>query len=64
MEREAGQLARLEHRTKSELVREALRTYLATRQWSAAQQVAARAAQQRGIRTDADIERLIDDLRQ
>lgn len=63
MEREATYLARVEHRTKSELVREALRTYLTTRQWAAAQQLAAKRAQQHGIRTDADIERAIDDLR-
>lgn len=63
MEREATQLARREHRTKSELIREALRVYLAQREWQVVQRTAAQHAAARGLRSEADIERSIDDLR-
>lgn len=63
MNRDALQLAQQERRTKSELVREALRAYLVSHRWQALQQVAALRAQRRGVRSEADIEGLIDDLR-
>ena len=63
MEREATQVARREHRTKSELVREALRVYLAQREWQALQQRAAQRAAARGLRSEADVEHSIDELR-
>lgn len=63
MERDAEQVAKRERRTKSELIREALRLYLASRQWKAFQQKAALRARQKGIRTEADVENLIDELR-
>lgn len=63
MGREAEQLARKEHRTKSELVREALRMYVISRKLRAIQQVASVRARERGIRTEADVERIIDAYR-
>lgn len=63
MEREANQIAKQERRTKSELVREALRVYLATRQWQSLQQKVSLRAKQRGIESEADVENLIDKLR-
>lgn len=63
MEREATQVAKQERRTKSELIREALRVYLATRQWQSLQKIASLRARQRGLRSEADVESLIDKLR-
>ena len=63
MGREAEQLARKEHRTKSELIREALRMYVISRKLQAIQQVASVRARERGIRTEDDIERVIDEIR-
>lgn len=63
MEREAAQAAKQERRTKSELVREALRVYLATRQWQSLQKSVSLRARQRGIASEADVENLIDKLR-
>lgn len=45
----AEQLARKEHRSKSELVREALRQYIVSREWEAMQATAARRARELGI---------------
>ena len=63
MEREATQAAKQERRTKSELVREALRVYLATRQWQSLQRSVSIRARQKGITSEADVENLIDKLR-
>lgn len=63
MEREAAQAAKEERRTKSELIREALRVYLTARQWQFLQKTAALRAGQRGICSEADVENLIDKLR-
>lgn len=63
IEREATQIAKQERRTKSELIREALRVYLATRQWQSLQKTASIRANQKGICSEADVENLIDKLR-
>ncbi len=63
LEREARLIARREHRTKSELIREALRTYLTTRQWQAMQKAVAPRARRLGLRSEGDVEGLVDDLR-
>ena len=63
MEREAIRAAKQERRTKSELVREALRVYLATRQWQSLQKNVSVRARQKGIQSEADVENLIDKLR-
>ena len=63
MERDAARTAKQERRTKSELVREALRVYLVGRQWQSLQKTASLRASQRGIRSEADVENAIDKLR-
>ncbi len=63
MEREAEQVARKEHRTKSELIREALRMYMISRRLEAIQRDASVRARAKGIRTEADVERIVDDIR-
>ncbi|MDE2060564.1 MAG: ribbon-helix-helix protein, CopG family [candidate division NC10 bacterium] len=60
---EAERTAREEHRTKSELVREALRLYIAERRWRTLQQKTALHAQALGIRTEEDVDRLVHAVR-
>lgn len=62
--REAERTAHQEHRTKSELVREALRLYIAERRWRTLQQKTALHAQALGIRTEEDVDRLVHEVRQ
>jgi len=61
--REAERTAREEHRTKSELVREALRLYLDERRWRKLQRKTALQAQALGIRTEEDVDRLVHEVR-
>ena len=63
MEREAKHLARKEHRTKSELMREALRRYMVSKKLQEVQRIMVPRARRLGIRTEADVERIIDELR-
>lgn len=56
--------AKKEHRTKSELVREALRQYLAReRQWEALRRYGAEAAQTKGVRSEEDVARIVKEYR-
>ncbi|MGB4782551.1 CopG family ribbon-helix-helix protein [Candidatus Methylomirabilis sp.] len=61
--REAERTAKEEHRTKSELVREALRLYLEDQQWRTLQRKTALQAQALGIRTEEDVDRLVHAIR-
>ncbi|MDR7536510.1 MAG: ribbon-helix-helix protein, CopG family [Armatimonadota bacterium] len=61
--REAERAAKAERRTRSELVREALRFYLEERQWRRLQRKTALQAQALGIRTEEDVNRLVHELR-
>lgn len=64
LSREAEKLAVREHRTRSELVREALRRYLAEReQIEAIRRKIGRNLRAKGIRTLRDIEGMIDEGR-
>lgn len=61
--RAADKLAKKEGRTRSELFREALRAYFWKKRWEEIQTYGARKAKQSGIKSDADIERIIDEGR-
>jgi len=61
--REAEQTAKEENRTKSELVREALRLYLKEQQWRKLQRKTALQAQALGIKTEEDVNRIIHEVR-
>ncbi len=61
--KEAEQVAKEENRTRSELVREALRRYLEERRWRKLQRASAGKARALGITTEDDVDRLIHDLR-
>jgi CopG family transcriptional regulator/antitoxin EndoAI len=58
--REAERTAREEGRTRSELVREALRTYMEERRWRKLQRDTAARAAALGLRSEEDVERLVD----
>lgn len=61
---EAEARARREHRSMSELLREALRRYLTTNaEWDALLRRTRRTGRALGIRSEADVERLSDDFR-
>lgn len=61
--RDAERAAREEHRTRSELVREALRLYLEERRWRKLQRQTALRAQALGVRTEDDVDRLVHAVR-
>lgn len=61
--REGERAAKEENRTKSELVREALRMYLEERRWRKLQQKTALQARALGIRTEEDVDRLVHAVR-
>lgn len=60
LSKEAERLAHEESRTRSELVREALRKYLEHRSIEQVRRKLTRKLKNLGIRTEQDIERLID----
>jgi CopG family transcriptional regulator/antitoxin EndoAI len=60
--REAETLARREGRTKSELLREALRRYIQEQEWRSLQRYGTRRARRLGIR-EPDVERVIAEYR-
>ncbi len=57
--RDAERIAREENRTKSELVREALRFYIEERYWRKVQREIAARARALGITSEEDIDRLV-----
>ena len=61
--KDALKIAKEESRTKSELMREALRTYIERRKFEAIRTKVGRRFKAMGIRTEEDIERLIDEGR-
>ncbi len=60
LSKEAARLAHEESRTRSELVREALRRYLEHRSIKQARRKLTQKFRNLGIRTEQDIERLVD----
>jgi CopG family transcriptional regulator/antitoxin EndoAI len=61
--RETQRVAREEARTRSELIRDALRQYLASRRWQRLRQWGAETAERLGLKTEADLQRLLDKVR-
>ncbi|MBI3084229.1 MAG: ribbon-helix-helix protein, CopG family [candidate division NC10 bacterium] len=60
---ETQRVAREEERTRSDLIRDALRQYLASRRWQRLRQWGAETAERLGIKTEADLQRLLDEVR-
>ena len=63
LSKEAERIAQEESRTRSELVREALRKYLERRSIEQVRRKLTRKFRNLGIRTEQDIERLVDEGR-
>jgi CopG family transcriptional regulator/antitoxin EndoAI len=61
--RETQRAALEETRTRSELIRDALRQYLASRRWQRLRQWGAETAERLGLKTEADLQRLFDEVR-
>ena len=61
--REVEKAAKEENRTKSELIREALRRYLDDREWEKLTRYARLKSAETGIKTEEDIQRVVDDFR-
>jgi len=61
--RETQRVAKEETRTRSELIRDALRQYLASRRWQRLRQWGADTADRLGLKTEADLQRLLDEVR-
>ena len=63
---EVERIAKLEHKTKSELFRDMLRVYedfLDERRWRDLRRVGTESAKKLGVKTEADIERLVHEAR-
>lgn len=63
MLKKAERLAKAENRTKSELFREALRCYIEDRRWEKLQRGLARKANELGIKSESDVEKIINEIR-
>lgn len=62
LSRSADELAAAQGRTRSELVRDALRSYLWRERWREATREVEAAAEREGLASE-DVERLVDELR-
>jgi CopG family transcriptional regulator / antitoxin EndoAI len=60
--REVEKVAKEENRTKSELIREALRRYIAEREWRRLQRYGIKQAKKLNLKEE-DVERLVDEYR-
>ncbi len=64
MFKKAEKLAKDENRTRSELFREALRQYMASRErWQEIRKWGGDTAHEYDVRSEADVERIVDELR-
>lgn len=64
MFKKAEKIAKDENRTRSELFREALRQYIASRErWQEIRKWGGETAREYGVTSEADVERIVDELR-
>ncbi len=63
MAKQIAKLAKEEGMTRSEFFREALRQFIRKRRWEKIREYGARKAAQLGIKSEKDIEKLIDEYR-
>jgi len=61
--RDTERIAKQETRTRSEVIREALQQYITSRRWRRLRQWGTEAAERLGLKTEADLERLLDKVR-
>lgn len=60
---EAERVARQETRSRNELIRDALKQYLASRRWQRLRQWGAETAGRLGLKTESDLQRLLEKTR-
>lgn len=60
---EAQRVALEEARTRTDLIRDALRQYLASRRWQRLREWGSETAERLGLKTEADLQRLLDTAR-
>jgi predicted transcriptional regulator len=60
---ETQRVAQEEARTRTDLICDALRQYLASRRWQRLRQWGAETAERLGLKTEADLQRLLDAAR-
>jgi CopG family transcriptional regulator/antitoxin EndoAI len=60
---ETQRVALEEARTRTDLIRDALRQYLASRRWQRLREWGAESAERLGLKTEADLQRLLDTAR-
>ncbi len=60
---ETQRVAREEARTRTDVIRDALQQYLVSRRWQRLRQWGAETADRLGLRCEADLQRLLDDVR-
>jgi CopG family transcriptional regulator/antitoxin EndoAI len=60
---ETQRVALEEARTRTDLIRDALRQYLASRRWQRLRKWGGETAERLGLKTEADLERLLDTAR-
>ena len=61
--RETERVAKEETRTRSELIRDALRQYLTSRRWQRLRQCGTESAERLGLKTESDLHLLIEKAR-
>ena len=61
--RETQRAAREEARTRSQLIRDALQQYLASRRWRRLRQWGIEAVERLGLKSEAELQRLLDEVR-
>lgn len=61
--REMERVAKEETRTRSDLIRDALQQYLASRRWQRLRKWGAETAERLGLKTEDDLQRLLDKAR-
>jgi CopG family transcriptional regulator / antitoxin EndoAI len=60
---ETQRVALEEARTRTDLIRDALRQYLASRRWQRLREWGSETAERLGLKTEADLQRLLDTAR-
>jgi len=60
---ETQRVAREEARTRTDVIRDALQQYLASRRWQRLRQWGGETADKLGLKSDADLQRLLDTVR-
>ena len=61
--KEVERIAKEENRTKSELIREALRRYIEDREWEKLTRYARLKSSETGVKTEEDIQQVVDESR-